>query len=198
MPQIGGSHWLYLAFDDTDPTNLEPFNINSILTAAGNAYSTVGTPKTANHTDISENFHLLDIIRDVNVGGQNTTIDTTVREDVKQGFSTSLIAFTEGSMTVQVRYEPTDAAGVEVDRSFRPLMAAQQRKKTIFAVDFDKKFDQLGAKGLAGNWSVSFSKPKPVAGLVVVDWSFALSSKGQWIQNIQQGTHQFGALIEPE
>ena len=193
--QTGGDHWLYLAFNQADPKTR--YTITSQLTETGAAYSTVGSPITANSTVIKDNFHLYDTIRDVTVGGDPTTVDTTVREDVKAGFSTELISHSQGSMTVQARYHPTNEAGMFEDPAMKALMVCFLQKGTIFGVDLDKRYDKVGAQGLAGNWSVGFSKPKPVADLVVIDWNFRLSGKPQWIINLTEGSHNFGALVNP-
>lgn len=186
MTHLGSQSRLYIAY------NAGPLAIDAIVNTSGGA---VGGSTTVNTIHTAGDLLLVDEIRDVNIGGSNNTVDTTTRESARQGFSTSIIATSDSTMTVQMVYKNLASNGAAVGDTglaFDYLMEAFVTKSEIFAVDLDSEIDTTAttgpgattnhARGLAGNWSVGFSQPKEVQGLVVVDWEFALSSKAQWIE----------------
>lgn len=210
MPQTGAEHRFYVGVESGSlPATLDLLDPG---TAAGKKPRLMGIDDlidkngdpSASGTQTAEvlrsggHYRLADLIRDVNVGGTNNEIDTTVREDARQGFSTSVIATSSATFSVQMRYEKTEGLTINPAQhgAYVVLMSAFQTKSEIWAIDLDRLITEDGAQGLSGNWSVGFSNPKPVAGLVVVDFTLTLAGKGQLIY-FDSSAAKFKAFQDP-
>lgn len=178
--QTGAEHYLYLGYTTSAGALTGLLTFDDTINTSGTAVD--GGTSTIN--DITANLQLLDNIRDVEVGGDNQSIDTTVREDARQGFSTEIIATSSANMTFEHRYKPRDSADGSIqDLGFEALMRAFLTKAEIAAIDCDFSKATDGAQGLAANFTVGYSQSKPVAGLVVVNWTLTASSKTHYVWN---------------
>ena len=123
-----------------------------------------------------------DNVTTVNVGGSSTTVDITTRDEARSGFNTQVVVTTQGQMTFDVRYKPTDDAGLAQDLGFEALLKAWLGKVEIAAIDFDKPPLTLGAQGLVGNWTVNITNKKELQGVVMCTIEMNLSSLPNWIR----------------
>lgn len=194
-PQFASAHRLYLAYSSADPTTI--YQTDDLIDVAGDALG--GGTQTINDLLVAAaptKLQLYDTIRDVNVGGSNNSVNSTVREEARQGFSTEVIVTSSMSMTVQARYLPRDASAVLQDKGFAALLHAWASKKSIFAIDLDKAITVAGAQGVGANWTVGYSVAKPVEGIVQIDFQLAMSSKPQLVY-MNAGATEFLPVTNP-
>lgn len=188
--QIGANHYLYLAYTSVTA----PQSITTLLKANG----TEDDPTKTSILDLTLVRH--DLIKDVTVSGSNNKVDVTTRQTARQGFSASLIATSDASMTVQFAYEPRDDAGAYTRDDIAILQYCFMTKTTIFAIDLDKPLAQAGiggAQGIGANWSIGMSSPKPVQDQVVMDVEFALESYAQILYTTDGTQGNFRAIVDP-
>lgn len=121
-------------------------------------------------------------IRDLSESQNNNQVNITTRADARQGLSVNVIATTEASATVEIRYKPNDpTTGLAQDQIYRALLVASRTKSDIAIVDLDRPMTSIGAQGLVGNWNVAMSRSKPVEGIVTATVNLNLSTLGDFI-----------------
>lgn len=190
--QTGGQHRLYVGVE--------------ALTGANK-----GQPKFvtnfADGTDLSGGTGLTDGINDMHTAGQlvptlnvkdlnedssETKVDVSTRADSVQGITAEFITTTTNGFNYQMNYKANDPAGATLldayaDPVFRALLLAKTTVSEIFAIDCDGFLDFVtplnnhGIMGQAGNWTLTLSKAKPVAGVITMTATFAQSSFGELV-----------------
>lgn len=191
--QTGAEHYLMLAY--TGPTAPQ---------VTDTQIKVDGTNKITGATSAPKDLTLVEAprIRDVNVGSAAATIDSTTRESARAGFTSNIPGPVDADFTVQFVWEPRDDTGAIIRPDLEILQYCAAAKKTIWVCDFDKPITKLGAQGLAANWRVSWSNPKPVADLVTWDVTFLLETNPQIIvvSTVDDGSGtvaEFQAIVDP-
>ncbi len=176
--QFGNEHHLYLLLD----SNNKAVALNS---RPGQTNPTPPTPAiTYNSIPGGAAWTLYDAIRDLNVGGNDNTVDVTTRDEARLGFSTEVVVTTGGEMTFEVRYKRrTDVGsfGTVQDFAHEALLRAWLAKTEIAAIDLDQALGTAGAQGLVANWSVTFGLAKPVQGMLASNITLRMSTFPDWI-----------------
>lgn len=115
-------------------------------------------------------------IQDLSVDAESESVDTTTRSEAKKGWSSKVNTTKQGKITTTMRWKPGDAV-------FDKLRAAWLFNKEISILDLDGPRTETGAQGLTGNFTVSFSKKKPVKGIMTVDVTLEVSAYPDWVVN---------------
>ena len=164
--QYGFQHYLYLAHDGAGAAEA--------LDSRAGALPAINF-NTASWVEYSN-------VRTVTVGGSSNSVDITTRDEARSGFSTEVDATTTGEMSFEVRYKRTTDAGVVQDWGFEALLKTWLGRTEIAAMDLDQIITGTGAQGLVGNWTVSFTNQKEVAGVVLATVTMKLSSFPNWVR----------------
>jgi hypothetical protein len=112
-------------------------------------------------------------VMDVTVDVSTEYVDVTTRADGAAGFRTQAPTFKNASVSFDMKWLPGDTV-------FTALKTAWATDATVAMYILDQKRTVTGAQGLAGNFSVSFSKEEPLADIQKASVTLTLSDSGQW------------------
>ena len=115
-------------------------------------------------------------VMDVDDDFSSDSIDTTTRAEAKSGWNSETRTTKSGTIKFTSRWKPggTDAA-------FDALRDAWLTNAAIAVMDLDGAKDVNGNQGLAANFTVSFSKKKPVKGIMTVEVELSVNSWPTWV-----------------
>lgn len=174
--QFGYEHRLYIGAKDADSTGY----VNTLV-ALDSRPDDVPAPPAEAVNYKTWDYVRYENIRTLSLGGNADKVDITTRDEARRGFKTEVNVVTTGEMNFDVRYKPIQDDGVPRDPIFQLLIEAWLNRTEIAAIDLDKPIETIGAQGLIGNWTVSFSNQKEVNGVVTASMAMTLSSFPDWI-----------------
>lgn len=117
-------------------------------------------------------------VMDVDDQFDSDSIDTTTRAEAALGWASEVNTTKKGQYSFTMRWQPGYAA-------FNALRDSWLGNTEIGLLNMDGPFGTAadeGNQGLAGNFTVSFSRKQPVKGIMTVDVTAKLSSYPTWVE----------------
>lgn len=155
MPDFitGGNGYLYIG--------------NALLELGVVGINTVGQWPDANE---------LAYVGDVTIGGNPVEVDTTTRQTIRTGFTSSTEIAQQGEITLSIQ------ARLVTDDLMRTLAYARKERTQLALLALTEKKDVEGAWGNAGNFTINFSVSQPVQGIQTLDLTAKLANESYVVE----------------